>query len=168
MNYDEISIKNRFSTHKYRYVKAGIPQDVTIDEMLDLFANHNAICDLCDKHMQPADVNIDHIISLSNGGMHTINNMQLVHKSCNSIKRDKDNDLARWLCKKRDKYRHCPCCDCIKPLTMWHKNGDYEYSRCKQCHRECADTWKKENKERLRKDLAEPEPSTTNYASATF
>ena len=173
MNYDKISIKNRFKTHKYRYLRAGLYQDVTLQELLDLFANHNGICDLCDKHMEPADTEIDHIISISNGGPHTINNMQLVHKKCNNIKRDKDNDLAKWLCQNRHRYRHCRHCDCIKPLTMWTKGN-----RCALCSVESASTWNQDNRERFnarrnarrkeRKDLAETEPSHTNYASATF
>ena len=150
MKYDKKSVQTRFHAHKRRYRKAGIDQDVTIEQMHELFAKHSGICDLCDEPMEFAEVNIDHKITISKGGIHTIDNMQLVHKSCNGIKRDKDNELAKWLCKSRDKYRHCPCCDCIKPLSMWYRDGDYEYSRCKQCNEQKSLEWKNENIERVK------------------
>ena len=146
MLHDKYLVRRRFYAHKYRFRDAGIEQDVTLQQMFELFENHNGICDLCDKHMEFADTEIDHIISISNDGPHTIKNMQMVHKICNSIKRDKDNDLARWLCKKRDSYRYCRHCDCIKPLTMW---ADYYIHRCVECQSLSSIQWSRNNRDRV-------------------
>ena len=68
-----------------------------------LFNRDNGICKICGSVCDWSDIekrdgfaivgnrypSIDHIIPLSKGGTHTWDNVQLVHKQCNSIKSDK-------------------------------------------------------------------------------
>ena len=55
-----------------------------------LINKNGAICSLCGNPIEKMkDCTIDHIIPISKGGLTTIENCQLAHKSCNVKKGDK-------------------------------------------------------------------------------
>lgn len=53
-----------------------------------LWEKSGGICALCDKALEPiaAKVHIDHIVPRAAGGTNEVDNLQAVHKSCNSRK----------------------------------------------------------------------------------
>jgi len=69
----------------------------------DLLVRDGPLCQICGGYMdwdggRSRDaVSLDHIIPLSKGGTHTMDNVRLAHMSCNSKKSDKlpANDLCR-------------------------------------------------------------------------
>jgi 5-methylcytosine-specific restriction endonuclease McrA len=55
-----------------------------------LINKNGAICSLCGKLIETMkDCTIDHIVPISKGGLTTIENCQLAHRSCNVKKGDK-------------------------------------------------------------------------------
>ena len=61
-----------------------------------IYKRDQAICQICGEHVEydktptnPMGATIDHIVPLSKGGLHCINNCQLAHRVCNSLKGDK-------------------------------------------------------------------------------
>lgn len=56
-----------------------------------LIDKNGAICSLCDKPIETMkDCTIDHIVPISKGGLTTIENCQLAHRSCNLSKGNKE------------------------------------------------------------------------------
>ena len=51
-----------------------------------LYIHANGKCAICGKPLQLQDVSLDHCIPLSRGGVDDIENLEITHKSCNSIK----------------------------------------------------------------------------------
>ncbi|MBR3157271.1 HNH endonuclease [Candidatus Saccharibacteria bacterium] len=57
---------------------------------LQLLWENGRRCAICGKKIRNLDeLTVDHIVPKSKGGRHTIDNCQLAHKSCNSLKNDK-------------------------------------------------------------------------------
>lgn len=57
-----------------------------------LINKNGAICSLCDKPIETMkDCTIDHIIPISKGGLTTIENCQLAHRSCNISKGNRED-----------------------------------------------------------------------------
>lgn len=46
----------------------------------------DGICPLCDKPVGASELALDHIFPIASGGENYIDNIQFVHKRCNSIK----------------------------------------------------------------------------------
>ncbi|NBW22774.1 MAG: HNH endonuclease [Caulobacteraceae bacterium] len=71
-------------------VKAG--EKISFD---DLLMRDGPLCQICGELMDwqtgrhRERVSLDHIIPISKGGLHTMDNVRLVHLSCNSRKSDK-------------------------------------------------------------------------------
>ena len=79
-----------------------VDKDITVQK---LFKKHDGICYLCDKECNFDDKviteegytivgktypSIEHVISISKGGLHAWDNVNLAHHYCNTLKRDKD------------------------------------------------------------------------------
>ncbi len=74
------------------HLDAAIQEDITLDE---LFERDGGFCGICDLECSRDEASIDHIIPLSKKGNHTWNNVQLAHRRCNSIKKDKIQEPKR-------------------------------------------------------------------------
>ena len=69
-----------------------------------LFKRDNGICQICGMPVHPVklsddnwDGTIDHIVPLSLGGEHSLNNCQLAHRICNSLKcRETEEFVIDW------------------------------------------------------------------------
>ena len=84
---EEGKIRNRNAAGKHRSLERQ--GDVTLSEIDDLMQRqtHCAYCDRKFSNTLPAT--IDHVIPLSKSGKHTISNLVLACKSCNSRKHNK-------------------------------------------------------------------------------
>lgn len=77
-------IRNRINASKHRALERK--GDVTADEVRELIARQKC-CAYCKKPFtKKRPSTIDHVIPLSRGGQHTISNLVLACKSCNSHK----------------------------------------------------------------------------------
>ena len=78
------------------YGDAEYDSSITLSKVIDRF---NGICQICGKPVDKNDISnghikrlyptVDHIKSLSKGGAHTWDNIQLAHMACNAGKCDK-------------------------------------------------------------------------------
>jgi 5-methylcytosine-specific restriction endonuclease McrA len=55
----------------------------------DIFERDNQKCHLCGKKVKRSDASIDHLIPISLGGEHSLCNVALAHRSCNSRKNNR-------------------------------------------------------------------------------
>lgn len=62
--------------------------------MFKVVRRDNHICQLCSEHVRDDEIEFDHIIPVSKGGAATVNNLQLLCRSCN---RKKSNSLSELL-----------------------------------------------------------------------
>lgn len=60
-----------------------------------LFTLQNSKCALCGKRVTKDTRSIDHKVPHSKNGSDSLNNLQLVHRSCNSIKGTASNAAAK-------------------------------------------------------------------------
>lgn len=61
---------------------------ITLDEIMYLF---DGICQICLKEVEDtAEASRDHIIPVSRGGESVLENLQLAHRSCNTLKGSRD------------------------------------------------------------------------------
>lgn len=85
------------SKRRREIVKAG--ERINFD---DLLIRDGPLCQICGEYMDwqtgryRSRVSLDHIIPISQGGTHTMDNVRLVHLSCNSRKSDRP---AHVLCR---------------------------------------------------------------------
>jgi 5-methylcytosine-specific restriction endonuclease McrA len=56
----------------------------------------NSLCHLCGKWVDVGEMSLDHVVPLAKGGQHTLNNVKLAHKVCNSRKGDKLMGEIDW------------------------------------------------------------------------
>jgi 5-methylcytosine-specific restriction endonuclease McrA len=56
-------------------------------------------CAITGLKLTPETVSVDHIISVSNGGKHTVDNLRLVHKDINHMKNHYDDKYFLEMCK---------------------------------------------------------------------
>ncbi len=73
----------------------GISQ-ASIREMLE---RQNFRCALTGKPLTPETAEVDHILPVSRGGTHTIDNLQILHKSINRSKSTLDNEEFISMCR---------------------------------------------------------------------
>jgi len=59
-----------------------------IERLYLLFLRDMGICQLCKRPVKLKNVSIDHILAKNNGGTDDIDNLQISHEFCNSIKGD--------------------------------------------------------------------------------
>ena len=91
--------KNNHHLRRARMIGNGPYELVTIDALMA--RDHNT-CNVCDEHIDPTleypnpmSKSIDHIIAVSRGGEHTMNNTAPSHLICNVRKNDKPLEEAR-------------------------------------------------------------------------
>lgn len=93
--------KYRYEHRDYFYNKArerkllkkGVSDGtVTLDAEQTLFELQNGKCDYCNCDLSIVGKHLDHIVPLSKGGIHTINNVHWVCPKCNLSKSDKTED----------------------------------------------------------------------------
>jgi 5-methylcytosine-specific restriction endonuclease McrA len=68
---------------RMRRVKATSDGSVTRKNILDMLVLQNNECNYCKEHITIESLHKDHIVPIVRGGEHTINNIQLLCKSCN-------------------------------------------------------------------------------------
>lgn len=62
-----------------------------------LLWEHGRYCAICGKRIRSFDdLTVDHIIPTSKGGKSEIDNCQLAHRACNSMKKDLMPDVYAW------------------------------------------------------------------------
>ena len=83
----------RIAAERRARVRCGV---VTAEQLSDMMVDQGGRCFYCGIAMdmshprnKPASCTIDHIVPLSKGGTHEIQNIRLACKSCNSSKGDK-------------------------------------------------------------------------------
>lgn len=85
-NQDKVKHWKNNNKHKRRASeKSG---DLTLEQWIELCNKYGNACLSCGK----SGVTIDHVVPLSKGGTHTIDNVQPLCGKCNSIKHDKTID----------------------------------------------------------------------------
>lgn len=136
--YSNINFRIKAQSANTRAIETNTPGIITKEEMEDLFSQSDGNCALCDKPFKLGDkIAIDHIIPFSHKDCtNTIDNVQIVHFTCNQIKKDRDNYLARLLCRSLGKIKHCPECDRILPIEDFHTSSKVfsgKQWRCKEC-----------------------------------
>lgn len=116
--------------------KQGVEGRLTVAELTDLLESHSGNCDLCGEVMTGI-VSIDHIVPFSHPDcLNVIENIQLVHRECNSIKHTKPNNLAKFLCRNKDSFRHCFDCKYVLPIDHFAKpKGHHRQRICRGCYR---------------------------------
>lgn len=89
-NPEKVRSYKKNSKHKRR--TATLTGHVSVTEWLQLCAENNQTCLRC-KEVKP--LTMDHVIPLSKGGLHSIENIQPLCGSCNSIKHTKSTDYRK-------------------------------------------------------------------------
>lgn len=56
---------------------------------LELLEACGRVCYLCGQYLSVHDLTVDHVVPLSRGGSHTLENIKPAHKVCNSRKGDR-------------------------------------------------------------------------------
>lgn len=79
--------KRRASYDKWRHAKRGIESEFIIRH--DVWEKCQGVCGICNLPVQENNWHLDHIIPLSRGGTHTMNNVQVSHSTCNLSKGNK-------------------------------------------------------------------------------
>ena len=70
----------------YRMAAASSGEIFGLD---DIFERDGGVCHLCHKKVPRKRASMDHIIPLSLGGEHSLRNVALAHRSCNSAKNNR-------------------------------------------------------------------------------
>ncbi len=74
-------------------------QEVAHIKLQDVAERDHHICYLCGKEVSVHDATFEHVIPLSDGGVHTPENVRLAHGVCNSRKGAKllaEIDFSKW------------------------------------------------------------------------
>lgn len=102
--HDKREKERRKANKRLREAKAKNNGKIEWNISLDKLIERDEVCKICGREVDVDDYvitdegyfiagenypSIDHIIPLAKGGTHTWNNVQLVHRHCNSIKCDK-------------------------------------------------------------------------------
>lgn len=74
-------------------------ESVTVQEVHDLLVRQNFRCALTGESLSPGDASMDHILAVSRGGPHIIDNAQIVRKDVNRAKGTLTNDEFIALCR---------------------------------------------------------------------
>ncbi len=100
------------------------PQKPRFEELKKIvFARDNYTCKICGKTAEEGVVlTIDHIVPLSLGGTHELNNLQTLCQHCNAMKADKIL------------YPYTTCPDCGIPISHWNDGGNGFCINCSPNH----------------------------------
>jgi len=74
-------------------------ETVTVQEVHDLLVRQDFRCALTGEPLDPADASMDHILAVSRGGPHTIENAQILRKDVNRAKGTLTNEEFISLCR---------------------------------------------------------------------
>lgn len=80
-----------------RSLGGGTP--VSVGSVMDLLDRQQYRCALSGRRLTPATAALDHIVSISNGGEHIIENAQVLHKDVNRAKASLTNTEFIGLCR---------------------------------------------------------------------
>lgn len=69
-----------------------IKSDGTVTDDFLRFVYSQTTCCWCNNEIQPKDRTLEHIIELSSGGLHSVHNITMACRSCNSARLNKNND----------------------------------------------------------------------------
>ncbi len=72
--------------------------DVTRAAVLQLLEDQQYLCALTKRSLEPQTACIDHIVALSCGGVHTLSNIQVLHRDVNRAKGTLSNDEFIAMC----------------------------------------------------------------------
>lgn len=86
---------SRRAAHERRARIKGASEIERIDREA-VIARDKSICHICGKKVT-RDITLDHLIPLSEGGPHTMANLRVAHRSCNSKRRDGRTDAQLLL-----------------------------------------------------------------------
>jgi hypothetical protein len=77
-------------------IEAGYPTNTRRYREIrqQFYAEANGRCAICGDPMTFDDATLDHIVPLSKGGPHTLSNLQIAHRVCNSVKGARLPDAA--------------------------------------------------------------------------
>lgn len=121
-NKDKFIFKARERKNKLREVSDG---SITEKSLYKIYELQKHKCAYCDCNLEESGKHLDHIIPISKGGSHTLNNVHYVCPTCNLSKNNKTEE--EWLKKER-----------MKPTDIWtnHPNPSFK-PMCKNgdsCH----------------------------------
>ncbi|GIX04924.1 MAG: hypothetical protein KatS3mg114_0793 [Planctomycetaceae bacterium] len=74
-------------------------ETVTVQEVHDLLVRQDFRCALTGEPLDPADASMDHILAVSRGGPHTIENAQILRRDVNRAKGTLTNEEFITLCR---------------------------------------------------------------------
>lgn len=75
------------AAHEVRARTAGVPWDFI--DLRRVYEKGNGCCGICGKPVEIETFTVDHIVPMSKGGPHLLDNLQPAHFSCNSQKGDR-------------------------------------------------------------------------------
>ena len=87
-SYDLKQRSTRTAAQRRRTAQIAATDDGTVDREA-IYKRDNALCGICGELVDWADFELDHIVSLSAGGIHTASNVQVTHGRCNRRKHTK-------------------------------------------------------------------------------
>lgn len=61
----------------------------------EVWDSQHGICGLCHEPIKTRKYQLDHIVALALGGLHTRSNIQVVHAKCNTEKGQRENIAAK-------------------------------------------------------------------------
>lgn len=73
--------------HEVRARKAGVEWEIV--DLRIAYRKYDGNCGICGQHVPLLRASFDHIVPLSKGGPHKLDNLQPAHFSCNSRKGDR-------------------------------------------------------------------------------
>lgn len=82
-NRDKRRAEQRRTNHRYRAKKRGAFTVGPVDPVV-VYARDGGFCHICLKHVAKKDATLDHLVPLSQNGSHTMENVALAHRVCNS------------------------------------------------------------------------------------
>jgi 5-methylcytosine-specific restriction endonuclease McrA len=109
-NTTQAGLKAKQAVHSKRRrarVQAATPEGADRIDLDDVYARDRVTgCCICKLPVPREQASLEHEIALANGGAHTLENVKLAHKSCNSAKGDRvgprKKGLRRTAFKRRD------------------------------------------------------------------
>lgn len=89
---------NRLRARHHRLVRRKSKQIGDVFSLDFLYERDGGVCFLCGLDVDRRDASEDHVVPLNGGGEHTLENVVLAHRSCNTRKSDLalGEFLARW------------------------------------------------------------------------